>query len=75
MNKVWFLENSAPLLLRVHKLIPQSGELVRIDTSNNLDRNDSKLFHLMCPSVIGALPVPVIITTQEDSETIKFGLE
>ena len=29
----------------------------------------------MCPSVIGALPVPVIITTQEDSETITFGLE
>ena len=60
---------------RVHKLIPQSGELVLIDATNNLDRNDSKLFHLMCPSVIGALPVPVIITTQEDSETIKFGLE
>ena len=29
----------------------------------------------MCPSVIGALPVPVIIATQEDSETITVGLE
>ena len=70
MNKVWFLENKIfctsvvdPFMRRVHKLIPQSGELVLIDTSNNLDRNDSKLFHLMCPSVIGALPVAVIITT------------
>ena len=38
-------------------------------------RNDTKLFHLMCPSLVGGLPVAILVTTREDTETIKFGLE
>ena len=64
-----------PFMHRVHKTIPQSGELVLIDATSNLDRCDSKLFHLMCPSPIGALPVAEILTTREDMKTITFGLE
>ena len=29
----------------------------------------------MCPSVVGGLPVAVLVTTREDKETISFGLE
>ena len=35
-----------PFMHRVHKTIPQSGELVLVDATSNLDRNDTKLFHL-----------------------------
>ena len=63
-----------PFMRRVHETIPQSGELVLIDATSNLDRNDSKLFHLVCPSAIGALPLGELITTREDTDTVAFGL-
>ena len=46
-----------PFMRRVHGNIPQCGEIVLIDATSNLDRNDVKLFHLVCPSTIGALPI------------------
>ena len=64
-----------PFMRRVHGTIPQCGNIVLIDATSNLDRNDSKLFHLVCPSPIGALPLAEIITTREDTETVMFGLE
>ena len=57
---------------RVHKVIPQSAELILMDATSNLDRNDTKLFHLICPSVIGGLPVAELLTTREDTDTILF---
>ena len=69
------ISNVDPFMNRVQKNVPQSGELVLIDATSNLDRNDTKLFHFMCPSPIGALPVAEIVTTREDMKTIIFGLE
>ena len=64
-----------PFIWRVHPVIPQSAELIHMDATSNLDRNDTKLFHLICPSVIGGLSVAEILTTREDTDTIMFGLE
>ena len=64
-----------PFMHRVHATIPQCGEVVFIDATSNLDRNDTKLFHLMCPSVVGGLPLAEILTTREDTGTIMFALE
>ena len=64
-----------PFMHRVHQTIPQSGELVLMDATSNIDRNDTKLFHLICPSVIGGLPLASILSTREDAETIVFGLK
>ena len=64
-----------PFMHRVHKTVPQCGELVFIDATSNLDRCDTKLFHLVCPSPIGGLPVAELVTTREDMNTITFGLE
>ena len=64
-----------PFMRRVHQVIPQSSELILMDATSNLDRNDTKLFHLICPSVIGGLPVAEMLTTREDTDTIMFGLE
>jgi hypothetical protein len=46
-----------------------------MDATANLDRNDSKLFHLMCPSPVGGLPVGTLITTRADETTISEALE
>ena len=64
-----------PFMRRVHETIPQSGEIVFMDATSNLDRNDSKVFHLVCPSPVGGLPLATLITTREDSETVLFGLQ
>ena len=40
-----------------------------------LDRNDTKIFHIVCPSLIGALPLGELVTTREDAPTILHGLE
>ena len=64
-----------PFMRRVHKMIPQSGDLLFLDATSNLDRSDSKLFHFMTPSSIGGLPVATMITTREDEDTVTFGIE
>ena len=60
---------------RVHSMVPQSGDMVIIDATSNIDRSDTKLFHLMCPSAIGGLPVGTIVVTREDEETIYRSLK
>ena len=60
---------------RVHKSIPQAGDIMIMDATSNLDRSDTKLFHLMCPSAVGALPLTTIVTSREDEKTILHGLK
>ena len=57
---------------RVHGIVPQAGDIIMVDATSNLDRNDSKLIHVVCPSPIGALPLADIIVTREDLKTLKF---
>ena len=64
-----------PFQKRVHKMVPQSGDLMLMDATSNVDRSDTKIFHLMCPSSAGGLPLATLITTREDAPTIEFGLE
>ena len=59
-----------PFMRRVHKMIPQSGELVMMDATSNVDRSDTKIFHLMCPSPAGGLPLATLVTTREDANTV-----
>ena len=60
---------------RVHAMIPQSGDMMIVDATSNLDRSDTKLFHLMCPSAIGGLPLGTLMVTKEDESTIRVALE
>ena len=60
---------------RVHENIPAAGDLLIMDGTANLDRNDTKEFHLMCPSPVGGLPLGTLIMTRADEETIAAALE
>ena len=60
---------------RVHENIPAAGDLLIADATANLDRNDSKIFHLMCPSPVGGLPLGTLVTTRADEDTITEALD
>ena len=60
---------------RVHTNVPQSGDLLIMDATSNLDRSDTKLFNILCPSAIGGLPVGKLIVTREDEKTITHALK
>ncbi|XP_076050088.1 uncharacterized protein LOC143030765 [Oratosquilla oratoria] len=63
-----------PLMQRVHKLIKHSGELVFIYASGNMDRQGCRVFLLLTHSCAGGLPLGVLITTSESTETVTEAL-
>lgn len=63
-----------PLMMRVHQLIKHTGELCFVDASGNMDRKGCRVFSLLTHSYAGGLPLGIIITTSESTETITRGL-
>ena len=56
-----------PFQRRVHKMM--------MDATSNVDRSGTNIFHLMCPSSAGGLPIATPISTREDNKTIQYALE
>ncbi|XP_041461611.1 uncharacterized protein LOC121412915 [Lytechinus variegatus] len=63
-----------PLMRRVHKLIKHSAELVFVDATGNMDRQGCRVFLLLTHSSCGGLPLGVLITTSESTETVTEAL-
>ena len=59
---------------RVHETVPQAGDIVLVDATSNLDRHDTKLFHLICPTPVGGLPLGTLIVSREDEDTLDSAL-
>ena len=59
---------------RVHETLPQAGDIMLVDATSNLDRHDTKLFHLVSPTPVGGLPLGTLITTKEDEATIDAAM-
>ncbi|XP_071511719.1 uncharacterized protein [Diadema antillarum] len=64
-----------PMMQRVHSMVGHSSELVFIDSTGNVDRHGSRIFLLLTHSSSGGLPLGVIITSNEQEQTITEGLE
>ena len=64
-----------PLMKRVHKEVPQSGELVFIDATSNTEEHNLNVFIMCTHSVAGALPLSILITSDERESTLKQGFE
>ena len=60
---------------RVHENMPQAADTVFIDATSNLDSLDYKLFHLICPSATGGLPLGNVITSRQNEATVKAEFE
>ena len=54
-----------PLMNRVHKDVQQSGELVFVDATSNTEEHNLKVFVMCTHSVSGALPLGILITSDE----------
>ena len=60
---------------RVHEILPQAGDIVYVDATSNLDRQDSKLVKLMTCSPAGGLPLGFVITNSESEKSLKKAFE
>ncbi|KAF0307387.1 hypothetical protein FJT64_021273 [Amphibalanus amphitrite] len=63
-----------PLMERAHTL-RESGEIVFIDASGNMDRDNLRVFLIMTWSVAGGLPLGVMLSTSEAQTTLEKGLK
>lgn len=62
-----------PLLKRVISL-NSAKESLFIDNSGNMDRHNTRVFLILVPSAIGALPLGVMMTFSETENAITKGL-
>ena len=60
---------------RVHKYLRSSGEIIFVDAGGMMDRQNSRVFTLLAPSVAGALPVGLIISSSESQAVLTEGLK
>ena len=56
-------------------ILPQAGDIVLVDSTSNLDGHDTKLFHIICRSPAGGMPLGNIIVAREDEPTVTAGFE
>ena len=59
-----------PLMQRVHATWQFSQELVFVDSSGNMDRQECWVFLFLMHSPCGALPLGVVITSSESESTL-----
>ncbi|KAE8736590.1 hypothetical protein FOCC_FOCC017955 [Frankliniella occidentalis] len=55
----------SPMMKRAHELLRSSGEMVTVDSSGNMDFQNTRVFFFVSPSVAGGIPVGVVFTTSE----------
>ena len=60
-----------PLMKRVHQMIANAKDLVFIDSSSNVEEFNLRVFIIVIHSVCGALPLGIIITSDEQLDTLK----
>lgn len=63
-----------PLMKRVHQNLKSSSEIMFVDASGSMDRHNSRVFTFLSPSLVGALPLGLLILFSESENTITKGL-
>lgn len=66
---------ATPLMKRVLTHLKSSGEIMFIDSGGCMDRHNSRVFLMLAPSVAGALPIGVLITSSESQPCISKALQ
>jgi hypothetical protein len=64
-----------PLMRRAHRLISHSSEIVFMDSSGNMDRQNLRVFLLLTHAVSGGVPLGVLILNSEQTACISMGLD
>lgn len=64
-----------PIMQRVVELLPQANELVLVDASGNMDKNNHRVYFFLTPCVTGGVPLGCIIMSNEKEATFRKGVE
>uniref|UniRef100_A0A7M5XMD0 MULE transposase domain-containing protein n=2 Tax=Clytia hemisphaerica TaxID=252671 RepID=A0A7M5XMD0_9CNID len=64
-----------PLMKRVHEQVKTSAELAFLDSSSNMEEFNLRVFLMVCHNPIGALPLGIIITSDETTDTLVRALD
>ena len=59
---------------RAHLYVQQSRDIVFVDATSSFDRLNSSIFILSTVMPAGAVPLGVIVTSDEQEETIRDGI-
>lgn len=60
---------------RVHEMLPQAGDIVFLDSTGSLDRQDSRFFRFLTCSPCGGLPLGYIISSNETEELLTKAMK
>ena len=64
-----------PLMKRTHSLVKYAGEMVFMDASGNMSRQNSHVFLMMTPSFAGGLPLGAFITTSDSKTHLEAAIQ
>ena len=74
-SKRLVLAMCTPLMARAHNYVRQVGELLFCDSTSSMDRFNTSVFIRVVYSVASAIPLRVLLTSDEREETIQTGLQ
>lgn len=74
-NKAVVVTICTPYMKGIHKKLNWSSEVMFVDSSGNMDRHSVRAYLLLCPSVLGIVPIGVILTNNETEEAFIQGFE
>ena len=58
---------------RIHEHVVESGEMIFVDSSSNMEEYNLRVFLFVTHSVVGALPLGVVICSNEQTDTLISG--
>ncbi|XP_050498792.1 uncharacterized protein LOC126879645 [Diabrotica virgifera virgifera] len=61
----YFVVLCTPIMLRIHKTVVQTSEVVMVDASGGVDKQRHRIYFLVTPTAAGGLPLGVIISDSE----------
>ena len=62
-----------PLARRVHEVVKASADIMCVDATSNLDRQDSKYFNFITPTPAGGLPLGFLVVSCETEKVLIEG--
>ncbi len=74
-NTPMILALCSPIMKRAHEHVQQSRDVVFVDATSSFDRQNSSIFLLSTVMPAGAVPLGVIVTSNEREDTITTGLK
>lgn len=64
---------ATPFMMRAHRLMKETGEVVFIDATSCVDQLNTAVIPFLCAGPAGAVPLAVVFTSSQDEVTLTKG--